>query len=225
MSDILNLEEKADLYLKKLSSLLNNLSSNLSKEKTEYALEEGYGYILEIENILNKLEKTKNENNSHLYIIKGDYIKNKEKFENLQKTYILNKSNQLIDSLSTNNLIDDENILDYDGNNNGYDEKKKNNSLVDEDEDEDETHTYEKNFIDEYFKENNNLLELKDIYLYNDNFIFQIKRILYKFCLKAYNKSKEISQKSKYLILLFLLIILLIFCIFNLYSSINDYAR
>ena len=225
MSEFLNHEETAYSNLKKLNSLLEDLSSNLSKEKTEYALEEGYGYILEIENILNKLEKTKNENNSHLYIIKGDYIKNKEKFENLQKTYILNKSNQLIDSLSTNNLIDDENILDYDGNNNGYDEKNKNNSLVDEDEDEDETHTYEKNFIDEYFKENNNLLELKDIYLYNDNFIFQIKRILYKFCLKAYNKSKEISQKSKYLILLFLLIILLIFCIFNLYSSINDYAR
>ena len=88
MSDILNLEEKANLYLKKLSSLLDNLSSNLSKEKTEYAFDEGYGYIKEIENIINILEKSKNENYSYLYMIKGDYIKKKVKFENLKKSYI-----------------------------------------------------------------------------------------------------------------------------------------
>ena len=225
MSDILNLEEKANLYLKKLSSLLDNLSSNLSKEKTEYAFDEGYGYIKEIENIINILEKSKNENYSYLYMIKGDYIKKKEKFENLKKSYIFNKSNQLIDSLSTNNLVDDEIILDSDdtNNNNGYKENKKYDSFVDEDAN--DTYSYEKNYIDEYFKENKNLEDLKDIYLYNDNFIFHIKRILYKFCFKVYSKSKVISPKTKYLTLLFLLMILLIFCIFKLYFSIIDFAK
>ena len=42
----LNLEEKIDNILKKLNSLLENLSSNLSKEKTENALNDGYNYIV-----------------------------------------------------------------------------------------------------------------------------------------------------------------------------------
>ena len=46
MSEILKLEETANLILKKFSLLLDNLSSNLSKEKTENALEEGNIYIL-----------------------------------------------------------------------------------------------------------------------------------------------------------------------------------
>ena len=40
------MEEKIDNILKKLNSLLENLSSNLSKEKTENALNDGYNYIV-----------------------------------------------------------------------------------------------------------------------------------------------------------------------------------
>ena len=46
MIENLNLEEKIDNILKKLNSLLENLSSNLSKEKTENALNDGYNYIV-----------------------------------------------------------------------------------------------------------------------------------------------------------------------------------
>ena len=59
MIENLNLEEKIDNILKKLNSLLENLSSNLSKEKTESALNDGYNYIKEIENIIDIMEKTK----------------------------------------------------------------------------------------------------------------------------------------------------------------------
>ena len=49
------------------------------------------------------MEKTKKEqyNKTYLFMIKGDLMKKKEKFENIQKIYI-NKSNQLIDRVSTN---------------------------------------------------------------------------------------------------------------------------
>ena len=105
MSEFLNYEEIVYLNLKKLNFLLENLSSNLSKDKTENALKEGYNYIKEIENIINKMEKSQKERcgNNNLLMIKDDFSKKKEKFENIQKKYILNKSNQLIDSLSDNN--------------------------------------------------------------------------------------------------------------------------
>ena len=222
MSEILNLEETANLILKKISLLLENLSSNLSKEKTENALEEGYGYIKEIENVINSMEKSNNRNNINLYMIKGELIKKKEKFENIQKAYILNKSNMLIDSLSTNNLIEDENNLDSSEINDEYDINdiyncEENNNDVDA--------SYGKNIIDEYFKENKNLIELKEGYLYNDNHFFQIKRLLYKIFLEVYKTTKEIPPKIKYLIILFLLMILLILCIVKLYFSIINYAK
>ena len=88
MSEILKLEETANLILKKFSLLLDNLSSNLSKEKTENALEEGNRYIKEIEDVINTMEKSNNKNNINLYMIKGELIKKKEKFDNIQKEYI-----------------------------------------------------------------------------------------------------------------------------------------
>jgi len=219
MSEILKLEETANLILKKISLLLDNLSSNLSKEKTENALEEGNRYIKEIEEVINSMEKSNNKNNINLYMIKGELIKKKEKFDNIQKEYILNKSNALIDSLSTNNLIEEENNIDTNEVNDEYDINDSNNF-----EEKADDGIYGKNFIDEYFKENKNLIELKDGYLYNDNFFFQIKRLLYKIFLKVYKTTKEISPKIKYLIILFILMILLILCIEKLYFSIINYV-
>ena len=219
MSEILKLEETANLILKKISLLLDNLSSNLSKEKTENALEEGNRYIKEIEEVINSMEKSNNKNNINLYMIKGELIKKKEKFDNIQKEYILSKSNALIDSLSTNNLIEEENNIDTNEVNDEYDINDSNNF-----EEKADDGTYGKNFIDEYFKENKNLIELKDGYLYNDNYFFQIKRLLYKIFLKVYKTTKEISPKIKYLIILFILMILLILCIEKLYFSIINYV-
>ena len=219
MSEILKLEETANLILKKISLLLDNLSSNLSKEKTENALEEGNRYIKEIEEVINSMEKSNNKNNINLYMIKGDLIKKKEKFDNIQKEYILSKSNALIDSLSTNNLIEEESNIDTNEVNDEYDINDSNNF-----EEKADDGTYGKNFIDEYFKENKNLIELKDGYLYNDNYFFQIKRLLYKIFLKVYKTTKEISPKIKYLIILFILMILLILCIEKLYFSIINYV-
>ena len=90
MSEFLNFEESVYLNLKKLNSILENLSSNLSKDKTESALKEGYNYIQEIETIINKMEKSKKERNgnNNLFMIKDDFSKKKEKFENIQKKYI-----------------------------------------------------------------------------------------------------------------------------------------
>ena len=219
MSEILKLEETANLILKKISLLLDNLSSNLSKEKTENALEEGNRYIKEIEEVINSMEKSNNKNNINLYMIKGELIKKKEKFDNIQKEYILSKSNALIDSLSTNNLIEEESNIDTNEVNDEYDINESNNF-----EEKADDGTYGKNFIDEYFKENKNLIELKDGYLYNDNYFFQIKRLLYKIFLKVYKTTKEISPKIKYLIILFILMILLILCIEKLYFSIINYV-
>ena len=219
MSEILKLEETANLKLKKFSLLLDNLSSNLSKEKTENALEEGNRYIKEIEVVINTMEKSNNKNNINLYMIKGELIKKKEKFDNIQKEYILSKSNALIDCLSTNNLIEEESNIDTNEVNDEYDINDSNNF-----EEKADDGTYGKNFIDEYFKENKNLIELKDGYLYNDNFFFQIKRLLYKIFLKVYKTTKEISPKIKYLIILFILMILLILCIEKLYFSIINYV-
>ena len=44
-------------------------------------------YIKEIENIIDIMEKTKKEeyNKTYLFMIKGDLIKKKEKFENIKK--------------------------------------------------------------------------------------------------------------------------------------------
>ena len=218
MSEILKLEETANLILKKFSLLLDNLSSNLSKEKTENALEEGNRYIKEIEDVINTMEKSNNKNNINLYMIKGELIKKKEKFDNIQKEYILNRSNALIDSLSTNNLIEEENNIDTNEVNDEYDINDSNNF-----EEKADDGTYGKNFIDEYFKENKNLIELKDGYLYNDNYFFQIKSLLYIIFLKVYKTTKEISPKIKYLIILFILMILLILCIEKLYFSIINF--
>ena len=147
------------------------------------------------------MEKSQKERcgNNNLLMIKDDFSKKKEKFENIQKKYILNKSNQLIDSLSDNNA-------------------STNNENNDD-------NNYGKNFIDEYFKENDNYSDLSQRYLYNDNFLFICKKMRQKLCSKIKNGIKKIPQKIKYLIILILLMISLIFCVFGLYNSIINNAK
>ena len=215
MSEFISLEEKANLISKKLTSLLENLSSHLSKEKTENALSEGNNYIKEIDNIIEKMEKSKKGkyDNNNIFLIKNDLIKIKEKFENIQKQYIINKSNQLIDSLSTTTQKENNDIIDeYDIND---------NFIFEENNDE----QFGKNFIDEYFKENKNITEFSEGYLYKDNYAYKIKRIMYKFFINIYNIFNGVSSKTKYLIILFVLVIMLIFCIIELYFSIINNVK
>ena len=215
MSEFISLEEKANLISKKLTSLLENLSSNLSKEKTENALNEGNNYIKEIENIIEKMEKSKKEKyqNNNLFLIKNDLNKIKEKFDNIQKQYIINKSSQLIDSLSTTTQNENNRIND------GYDIND--NYIFEENDDE----LFGKNFIDEYFKENKKITDFSEGYLYKDNYAYKIKRIIYQLFLNIYNIFKGISSKTKYLIILFILVILLILCTIELYFSIINNAK
>ena len=221
MSEFLNHEETAYSNLKKLNSLLEDLSSNLSKDKTEKALKVGYDYIKEIEDLIDKMEKSKKEkyNNNNLFMIKDDFAKKKEKFENIQNKYILNKSNQLIDSLSDN--ISTKNDNNEELNNINNDISNSDNYFFEEDNDD---KNYGKNFIDEYFKENKSMTDLSQRYLYNDNFIFNMKRIIHILCAKLYNTINKIPPKIKYLTLLIILMISLIFCIFGLYNSLVNSA-
>ena len=220
MSDFLNLEDIAYSNLKKLNSLLENLSSNLSKDKTENALKEGYNYIKEIEYIIDRIEKLKKERcgNNNLFMIKDDFSKKKEKFEKIQKNYIINKINKIIDSSSDKNSTKIENNEEYTNIDKDY---SINYNYIFEDNSDD--NEYGKNFIDEYFKENENNSNLSRKYLYNDNFLFIIKGIANRFFSKVNNGIKKIPPKIKYLIILIILIISLIFCIFGLYNTLINF--
>ena len=220
MSKFLNLEEKANSLLKRLTNLLENLSSNLSKEKTENALCEGNTYIKELDDIMINMEKLKENKIDNIYMIKGDFLRKKEKFENFQKAYILNKSNQFIDSLPTNNINSDESNNDSNNISDTYDINDNDEIFEDVND-----NTYGKNFIEEYFKENKNLTELKEGYIYNDSCIFKIKKLFNIFFSKISNIIKEISPKTKYLIILILLIASLILCIMGLYFSIINEVK
>ena len=92
MYEILKLEDKANKNFKKLSIILDNLSFNLSKGKTEKALTDGYNYIKEIEEIIGQLDKINQEGYSqnNFFMIKADLKQKIEKYEKMRKTYILN---------------------------------------------------------------------------------------------------------------------------------------
>ena len=62
-------------------------------------------------------------------------------------------------------------------------------------EDNSDDNEYGKNFIDEYFKENENNSNLSRKYLYNDNFLFIIKGIANRFFSKVNNGIKKIPPK------------------------------
>ena len=216
MSEILKLEDSANSLLKKLSELLESLSSNLSKEKTEKALDEGNECINEIEKIIEQISNITQDNYSknNLFIIKGDLKQKKEKFEKIQEKYILNKSNQLIDTHSY--TTQEEDIEVYGQNERDIDENKNENLSDSEHNNEIE----EKDEKDEVFHVNKDVSELSEEYIHNDNCLFLIKRKISK-CFRAIcYKVNEVNQRNKYLLILIILIILLILCVVGLFFSI-----
>ena len=216
MSEILKLEDSANSLLKKLSELLENLSSNLSKEKTEKALDDGNECINEIENIIEQISNIPQDNYSknNLFIIKGDLKQKKEKFEKIQEKYILNKSNQLIDTHSY--TTQEEDIEVYGQNERDIDENKNENLSDSEHNNEIE----EKDDKDEVFHVNKDVSELSEEYIHNDNCLFLIKRKISK-CFRAIcYKVNEANPRNKYKLILIILIILLILCVVGLFFSI-----
>ena len=216
MSEILKLEDSANSLLKKLSELLESLSSNLSKEKTEKALDDGNECINEIENIIEQISNIPQDNYSknNLFIIKGDLKQKKEKFEKIQEKYILNKSNQLIDTHSY--TTQEEDIEVYGQNERDIDENKNENLYDSEHNNEIE----KKDEKDEVFHVNKDVSELSEEYIHNDNCLFLIKRKISK-CFRAIcNKVNEVNPRNKYLLILIILIILLILCVVGLFFSI-----
>ena len=218
MSESLKLEENANTYLKKLSNLLENLTSNLSKDKTEKAFEEGNEYIQEIENLIELMEKSKEYRyiNNDVIMMKIELAKKKLNLEKIEKSYIFNKSNQLIESASTNiSQINRNNNIDVSQEDeyNIYDK-----SIFDDEDDE----KYEKYFIEEESNENIKNNELSKKYLYNQDLKSKIKRNIQNSIAKVNQKLKQISPKNKYLIILIILIISLIICLICLYFSYNN---
>ena len=217
MSEILKLEEDANILLKKLQVLVNDLSNNLSKGKTEKALNDGYECINEIQNIIEQIkQKQKQKDNymqNNLFEIIGDLNQKKEKLDKIQNEYVINKSNDLIDSYCStnqeeknlNNIFGQKNSNyesdgDGDGNNNNI-----------------EQNTEKENYDDEIFQVNNDITELSEEYINNDNCIFLLKRRINKCCVKIRNKIRNISPANKYLIILIILIIILGFSIYGLF--------
>ena len=114
MNEYFQLEEQANSLLKKITVLLDNLSYNVSKEKTEKALSDGYECMNEIEKIINQINNIKDGNYSkqNLFMLKGDLMQKKEKYEKIRKEYIIYKNNELIESLSSENTQEyEENII------------------------------------------------------------------------------------------------------------------
>ena len=217
MSEILKLEDKANTNLKKLSNLLDNLSFNLSKEKTEKALTDGYECIKEIEEIIEQIDKIYQEDNSqnNLFMIKGDLKQKKEKYEKIRKTYILNKNNELIDSLSSTNIQEE--------NNNSIEMPEQNITNLEE---KIIYNNLEQNILkgginnsDEIFNINKDMTEFSEDYIYSDNIIYRAKRKINKTFSKIKNKIKSIPPKTKYLILIVILVFLLIFCFFGFFGE------
>ena len=201
----LKIEDETNSLLKKLGIIIDNLSCHLSKDKMEKALIDGYNFINEIEINIKRINEANDgkANDYNLLIIKGDLKQKKEKFEQIQKDYISNKSNELIDT--------------FDQVNESEEEETKDNII------EENTEIYkESDKKDEFFdivKETN---KLSDEYLNNDNIIFIIKHKLKKFCENLKIIYKETQDKTKYLFAIILFSICLIFCILNLVKLISE---
>lgn len=218
MSEIINLEEKANILLKKLNILLDNLSFNLSKDKTEQALCDGYECINEIEKIIKEISKIKDEKytQNNIFMIKGDLMQKKEKYEKIRKTYILNKNNQLIDSISSTAIQEE-----ISKNTNESNDTNDNNIIIPNISE--QNIEKEDNNNDEIFQVNKDLTDLSEEYLYSNNKIFLAKRKMIKCFIKIKNKIGAIPIKTKYFIILIFLIVLLIVFIIGLFGEIFDF--
>ena len=214
MSEIIHLEDNANILLKKLDILIDNLSFNLSKEKTEKALCDGNDCINEIENIIKQINNIKEENYSqnNLLMIKGDLMQKKEKYEKIKKSYIINKNNQLIDSFSSTDIQEEINNNIYEPNIDNLNDDIIFNITEEKIENKDDIN-------DEIFQVNKESIELSEEYLYSGNNIYLAKRKINKFFIKLKNRFEKITIKTKYFIILIILIILLIACLFGLFAE------
>ena len=210
MSEILKLEEEANILLKKLQLLLDDLSKNLSKGKTEKAINDGYECIKEIQNIIDQINDNQNDDflQNNLFTIIADLKQKKEKLDKLQNEYVINKSHDLIDSYCSTNQ-EEKNLNDIfrqkDTNPNDDIDNNNNNNYV------------EQNVgNDEIFQVNKDITELSEEYMNNDNCLFIVKRRITKCCTNIKNIIKDISPFKKYLIILIIFIILLGLSIYEL---------
>ena len=221
MSEILKLEDNANSLLKKLGILLDNLSSNLSKEKTETALSDGYQCIQEIEGIIDQLGKTEKENNSqtNLLIIKSDLMQKKEKYEKIRKAYIINKNSQLIDISSTEEQEDN---INENGDQTEQNDKNLEENIINKVLEENIPKDNNNNHNDEIFNVNKDMTELSEEYIYSRNALYKGKRRLSRCCTKIKNKFRNISPKKKYFCLFIISLILLIVCFIALFYEFFD---
>ena len=210
MSEILKLEEEANILLKKLQLLLDDLSKNLSKGKTEKAINDGYECIKEIQNIIDQINDNQTDDflQNNLFTIIADLKQKKEKLDKLQNEYVINKSHDLIDSYCSTNQ-EEKNLNDIfrqkDTNPNDDIESNNNNNYI------------EQNVgNDEIFQVNKDITELCEEYMNNDNCLFIVKRRITKCCTNIKNIIKDISPFKKYLIILIIFIILLGLSIYEL---------
>ena len=211
MSEILKLEDSANSLL---GILLDNLSSNLSKEKTETALIDGYECIQEIEKVIAELGRKEQENYSqtNLLMIKGDLMKQKEKYEKIRKAYIINKNSDLIDIASSE---EQEENTNEDGDKIEQNEKNLEENIINKAFE--ENIEKEENHNDEIFNVNKDMTGLSEEYIYSENVLYKGKRNIGRCCSKIKNKFKNISSKKIYLCLFITSLILLIFCFFALF--------
>ena len=208
MNEYFQLEEQANSLLKKITVLLDNLSYNVSKEKTEKALSDGYECMNEIEKIINQINNIKDGNYSkqNLFMLKGDLMQKKEKYEKIRKEYIIYKNNELIESLSSENTQEYEENIIY----------KKEEQIAEKE---------DLNNGEETFQVNSDIAEMSEEFLYNDNILFRFRRRIKVLYSKTKNVLQRIKSKTKYLIVLSILIFLLICCIVGLLAEIFEYIK
>ena len=209
--EFLDLEDKINAELKKLTNLLDNLSKNLSKEKTEKAIDDGFECINDLENLIKKLNTifiTDNQQNIKILMIKSDFNKQKEKFDKFHRNYITNKSNELIMSFDSNNnkeiqtntsslIVENNNEKERD---NKFEQFARNNGINIELEMENFDQEDDEN--DEYFNVNKDVHELNDGPFHENSFCDKVKRIFKKIIRKII----EISRRKKYNIIIAILI-------------------
>lgn len=120
MSDVFNLyEDSVNEKFTKIANITNNMQ-NLSREKTESAINEANHYIQEAQTLLKKLEleASSNVNKERLIMkvknIKSEFNNLKQAFLKKQNQYINAKSNEALylnsDDVNDKNLVDNEEL-------------------------------------------------------------------------------------------------------------------
>lgn len=123
MSDLFNIyEDNLNSTFTKISNIINTLQ-NLSRDKTEYALNEANSLFEDALTLIKKLElevssySSQDKGAMKIKNCKNEYESLKKKFTILQEKYIKNKSDEALylnsekgDEMNTKNLVDHEEI-------------------------------------------------------------------------------------------------------------------